>query len=329
MSPSEQSRRIKAIGQSIGLSKVAITTAEPIERGDYLRTWLADGMAGEMHYLLKYMNLRLEPAGLLEGARSIIVAADSYNPGPEVADTADMAEDGVVRGRVSRYVWGRDYHKILRKKLHRLADSLRDELGESVETRVCVDTAPIIEREVAARAGIGWLGKNTMVLDRRLGSYFFLGEILTTAELQPDAPATDHCGHCTRCLEACPTGALIEPYRMDARLCISYLTIEHRSVIDPVPAAKMGDWVYGCDICQEVCPYNRKAEVGSEPAYELQKNALVPHPRVDEVMELNAEQYGVLARGRAIKRASLEMMQRNAAVVKENNLRVSETQRKS
>jgi len=165
------------------------------------------------------------------------------------------------------YAWGEDYHVVMRERLDALVARMRETIGEPFQTRVCVDTSAIIERELAAAAGIGWIGKNTMVLHPALGSFFFLGVIITDLALPPDTPLTDHCGTCTRCLDACPTAAFPRPYVMDARRCISYLTIEHHDEIEADLAAKMGDWVFGCDICQDVCPYNRRAPVAEEPRF--------------------------------------------------------------
>lgn len=221
-------------------------------------------------------------------------------------------------GRIAQYAWGRDYHDVMRKKLHGLVDALRQELDEPFAARVCVDTAPILEREWAAAAGVGWIGKNTLAINARLGSFFFLGEIVTTLELSPSAPAVDHCGSCTRCLEACPTGALVAPYEMDARRCISYLTIEHRSEVPTELRGLMGDWLYGCDICQDVCPHNRKAPATTEAEYAPGANPLTPRANLDAVVAMTQDEYQRAVNGSAMQRASLEMLQRNAAIVSAN-----------
>ena len=212
-----------------------------------------------------------------------------------------------------------------RRKLQRLADSMHQTINEPFETRVCVDTVPIIEREMAAAAGVGWIGKNTLLLHPCLGSYLFLGEIVTTLELAPSKPITDHCGSCTRCLEACPTKAFPEPYMMDPTRCIAYLTIEHRGDIPRELQPAMGEWVFGCDICQEVCPYNRKAPATSEPAYGLSDRfPLTPMPALDTIMNMTEEKRQDWLAGSAMKRATLAMLKRNAAIAMEN-----ETQHKS
>ncbi len=217
------------------------------------------------------------------------------------------------RGRVARYAWGRDYHRAVRNRLRRLGDRLREVMGEPLRARVCVDTAPIIEREWAAAAGIGWIGRNTMVIDSRIGSMFMLGEIITTLELEPTLPVKDLCGNCMRCVEACPTGALTRPYQMDASRCISYLTIEHRGEISEELSRRMGNWVFGCDVCQEVCPWNRHAAGQAAESVNV-RNPLVPSPLLSDLCKLDADQYDRFLRGSAMKRATLEMLRRNARI---------------
>ncbi len=214
------------------------------------------------------------------------------------------------------YAWGDDYHKVLKKRLHALADRLRAELPEPFESRACVDTAPLLEREVAAAAGLGWIGKNTMVLNQDLGSYFFLGSLITTLDLVPDDPVPDRCGTCTACLDACPTNAFPSPYQMDAERCISYLTIEHRGDISKPFQDLMGDWVFGCDVCQEVCPYNKQAPTMNEPRYAVR--ATRPDPVLEDILEWSDADYREQLRGSAIKRATRDMLQRNARIAKAN-----------
>jgi epoxyqueuosine reductase len=266
-----------------------------------------------MAYLHRHLEQRIDPARLLEGARSVIVVALLYHqtppPPPAVADEPI--------GRVAMYAWGDDYHRVVRKKLHALADALRAQASESCETRVCVDTAPILEREIASRAGIGWTGKNTMVLSRGLGSYFFLGEVLTTLELAPDEPVTDHCGTCTRCLDACPTGAFPAPYEMDASRCVSYLTIEHREDVPDALRAGIGHWVFGCDVCQEVCPFNRDAPITAEPRFKARPPW--PYAPLRRIARWSRDDYDDQLRGSAMKRAKPEMMRRNAAIALDNS----------
>ncbi len=282
-------------------------------RGDYLRDWLARGWADRMAYLHHQLDERTDPRVLLPGARSVIVAALNYHQ-PAPPRPADQP-----RGRVAMYAWGRDYHRLVRERLETMVAHLRRSIAEPFAVRLCVDTAPIVEREWAALAGVGWIGKNTMVVHERLGSYFFLGEVVTTLELQPDAPGTDHCGSCTRCLEACPTGAFPAPYQMNASRCISYVTIE---LHDEVPAEfhePMDDWLFGCDVCQQVCPYNRRAPTNAA----LGIVPPAPYPALAEVAGWTAADYRDAVRGTARERAKLPMLKRNAAIALANASRAN------
>jgi len=316
MDPRETRRIVIALAQEAGLPAVGVAPAGPSPHTHYFRRWLEAGYHGQMDYLSRTRELRLNAGSLLPGARSLIVVADPYTPAfdPTAHPTADTR-----RGRVARYAWGRDYHRVLRRKLQRLADRLHQTIDEPFATRVCVDTAPLIEREAAAAAGLGWIGKNTMLLDRQRGSYTFLGEIVTTLAIAPSTPVTDHCGTCTRCLDACPTGALVAPYRMNARRCIAYLTIEHRAAIDEDLEAKMGNWVFGCDICQEVCPYNRSAPPATEPAYALRgEDGDRACPPLESIVNWNEQDRERHMGGTAQMRATLAMWRRNATIALAN-----------
>jgi len=321
MTPREKSDLVCRLGREAGFDAVGIAEAAPIARRAYLAEWLAQGRHGEMSYLERTAEVRCDPRRLLEGARSVIVAAQSYKPDSDAAHRSHTVESSNVepRGRVARYAWGRDYHRVHRRKLQRLADALHKAVGEEFETRVCVDTAPIVEREMAAAAGLGWIGKNALVLHPRLGSYLFLGEIVTTPELAPSQPMTDHCGSCTRCLEAWPTHAFPGPFQMDAMRCISYLTIEHRSQIPGELQPAMGDWIFGCDICQEVCPHNSKAPAATESAYgPSERFPLAPQPPLATILNMTEDQRQQWLAGSAMKRATLAMLKRNAEIAARN-----------
>ncbi len=270
-----------------------------------------------MAYLARNAAPRENPAELLEGAKSVICVAVQYARPPESRTTAETPT-----GRVAQYARGADYHRVLRGKLRRFDQRLRDSLDQPFESRICVDTAPILERELAASAGIGWIGKNTLVMHPELGSYFFLGEILTTLELEPDTPATDHCGTCTRCIDACPTQALTAPYRMDATRCISYLTIEHRGEVNPALRGAVRDWVYGCDVCQEVCPFNADAPTAADP--ELAADRIPARLSLPMLQNLTSGDYRRLVRGTAAARASRAMWRRNADIASENAARAAQ-----
>jgi epoxyqueuosine reductase len=313
----EKAQLVRDLAADVGVSDVGIARAGPIARGFELQRWLEQGRHGQMDYMARTAAERSDPRRLLPGSRSIIVAADAYNPATESADKREP--DSSPRGRIARYAWGRDYHRVLRGKLKQLADRLHEAMEEPFESRVCVDTAPILEREVAAAAGLGWIGKNAMLIHPKLGSYLFLGEILTTLGLSATEPMPDRCGSCTRCLEACPTCALDAPHRMDARRCISYLNIEHRAPIDPALAPLMGTWVFGCDMCQEVCPYNRKAPPGREPAYQLDvSDNFRPQPPLEAILQWSEQDRQAQLAGTAMKRAKLSMWHRNAAIAMAN-----------
>jgi epoxyqueuosine reductase len=308
MTPTDKSSLIKSFALDAGFERVGVVAAGPIPRADSYRRWLAAGRAGTMQYLHRHADVRVDPRRLLPGARSVIVVAHNYRQSPP-----DRPADGRPRGRVAMYAWGRDYHRVMKKKLRQVVGRMRESLPEPFGARICVDTVPLLERELAAAAGIGWIGKNTMVLNAELGSYFFLGEIVTTLDLAPDAPLADQCGRCTRCLEACPTGALDRPYEMDATRCISYLTIEHRDVIDEDLKPLMDDWVYGCDICQDVCPHNHQAPETREPAYAIRPPG--PYPALPDLLAWSEDDYANQLRGSAMKRATPEMLRRNAEII--------------
>lgn len=310
MSPSEITARVKALAVGQGFCRAGIAPVQALGRAEYYRRWLAAGRHGQMEYLARNLPIRLDPGRILDGARNLIVVAHPYRqPVPDRPDDRP-------RGRVAMYAWGRDYHKVVKRKLFALCDRLRDEVHAPFETRVCVDTAPIVERELAALAGIGWIGKNAMLIDPRFGSYFFLGVIATTLDLVPDAPIGDHCGTCTRCLRACPAGAFPAPYEMDASRCISYLTIELREAIPREYHSAMGDWVFGCDVCQDVCPYNHKSTLRYDPTYELRPPG--PFPLLEELANWSDDDYRENLKGSAMKRASLAMLKRNARIAARN-----------
>jgi len=303
----EKSRVVKRIACELGFERCGIAEAKPIGRAEYVRAWAEEGRAGSMDYLRRNLETRLDPAQILPKARSaIVVALNYFQPAPP------SAADERPRGRVAMYAWGDDYHDVLRSKLRCLVDRLREELAEPFEARVCVDTAPIMERELAAAAGVGWIGKNTMVLHPELGSFFFIGVILTTLDLTADSPQADHCGTCTKCLDACPTQAFPAAYQMDASRCISYLTIEHRGSISKPFQAMMADWVFGCDVCQDVCPYNRDAPPTREPRFAVRSPS--PRPPLERLLAWTSRDYLRELRGSAMTRAKLDMLQRNAGI---------------
>lgn len=306
----EQTRLVKKLAAAVGFDRCGIAPAGPVPRADYVRQWLAAGRAGSMAYLHRNVEKRLDPSKLLPGAQSVIMVALSYHQ-QEPPRPSDEP-----RGRVAMYAWGDDYHKVVKNKLHALTDGLHEQIDNDFDTKFCVDTVPLLERELASLAGIGWIGKNTLVLNEKDGSYFFLGGVVTTLELAFDEPALDHCGRCTACLDACPADAFPEPYEMDASRCISYLTIEHRGDIDPKLHEAMGDWVFGCDVCQQVCPHNREAPTTREPRFAMREPW--PYPRLSDMLKWSDADYGGAVSGSAIKRATHEMLQRNARIASDD-----------
>jgi epoxyqueuosine reductase len=300
--------QIKAKGREFGFDLVGITSAEPSRYRDYLRQWLDDGQAGTMQYLVDRFDERTDPATYLPNARSVICVAINYHAPLEEQPPGD-------RGRIARYALSEDYHENIKDRLKLLADWLRAQVPGTT-TRIGVDTVPVMEKELAARAGIGWMGKNTCIIHPEIGSWIMLGEVLTTLALPVDEPAIDRCGTCTRCIDACPTHAITEPYKLDARKCISYLTIEHREAISSELQPLIGDWLYGCDICQDVCPWNRKAPFTADRTLE----PCLPSGTIDirEVLSWAVEDYRRELKGSAMKRVKLPILQRNATIVAQN-----------
>lgn len=324
MIPEAKSALVKSIARTMGFDRVGVAAAAPTANADRYRSWLGRGYGGTMAYLGRNVPMRENAANLLDGARSVICCAVLYRREDE---DASGATDGPRRGdktshvdepsgRVAQYARGADYHVVLRRRLEALIAALREAVAEPFEARACVDTAPILERDLAAAAGLGWIGKNTLLLHESLGSFLFLGEIITTLNLSPDVPATDHCGTCTRCLDACPTDAFPQPYVLDARRCISYLTIEHRGEIDDGLKPLIGEWVYGCDVCQDVCPFNRKAPLCVDA--ELREERIAARVPLAPLVQLTSGGYRRLTRGTAATRATRGMWRRNATIAEEN-----------
>jgi len=290
---------VKALALDLGFDLVAIGPADPPEHGPAFRRWIESGHAGTMGYLERRLEERLDPRRVLPGARSVICVALNYHQGEP---------DDPSWRPVARYAWGRDYHDVVGPRLERLAAHLAEAGG--ARSRGYVDTGPVLERDLAARAGLGWIGKNTMLLHPRLGSWFFIGVLLTTADLAHDAPLPDRCGSCRACLDACPTGAFAAPYVLDARRCISYLTIEHRGEIDPALHRGMAGWQFGCDVCQEVCPWNRKAPVTAEA--DLQPRGAYPGAEI--LSRMDDESIRKRFQGTALLRAKASGLRRNAGI---------------
>lgn len=319
-SPAELAREIIGRCREKGFALAGVCGVEPSAYAVELRAWLEMGAHGEMEFMTEALDVRLDPSLLLEGSRSFVMVADLYASRGETAPTGAETADG----RVARYVRGDDYHKVMKRRLHEVCDGLRSE-HPGHRFRSFVDTAPVLEREMAERCGMGWTAKNTMLIHPEIGSYFVLGGFATTLELEtPEEQERfeDHCGTCTRCIDACPTGA-ITPYRVDARRCISYLTIEHRESIAEPLRASIGDWVYGCDVCQEVCPHNASTTRGVQKSEGLMPGAYAPRQSGFDLLDVlgwDANARRSAFNSSAMKRATLAMMKRNALIAIGNRL---------
>jgi epoxyqueuosine reductase len=257
-----------------------------------------------MHYLERSVAKRLDPRQVLPGAQAIVSCAVVYNTDQPYSTT--LPRDHAA---VARYAWGDDYHVVIERRLEAFEAWMRAESDGAFQSRRYVDTGPLSEKAIAARAGLGWVGKNTCLVNQQLGSWLFLGEIITNLPLAADAPVLDRCGTCTLCLDACPTGALGEPYQLDARKCLSYVTIEHRGALPETAVAAIGNHVYGCDICQDVCPWNRRAAVSADPAWQ-RRDAWRPVP-VAEMAARSDDELRAAMKGSAMKRAGVKGLRRN------------------
>lgn len=300
---------IRTEARRLGFDAVGFARVRRLDdHARHLEAWLRDGRHGTMGWMENHFDMRVDPGRLVPGARSVISLLLSYNqPDLRAADIA--ATD---RPRISLYAQGDDYHDVMRGKINALFAFMREQVGD-IDGRVFVDSAPVLDKAWAAEAGLGWIGKNANLLNRGLGSFFFIGEIICDLDLEPDAPATDHCGSCTRCIDACPTDAIYDSRKVDANRCISYLTIELREAIPAEYHASMGHWMYGCDICQDVCPWNRKATPGSEPAL-LARMALRDRD-LAFWEELSPETYRELFKGSAVKRTKYDGLKRNVRTI--------------
>lgn len=307
MTEAELTTRLKVLATELGFAMSGVAPAVTPPGVEHFDEWLAAGYAGQMGYLADRREAYDHPRHVLDGARSVLMLALDYSTAE-----AKLADPG--EGRVSRYAWGdADYHDVIRPKLHRLADALR-EWCPGAEARGVVDTAPLMERDFAVLAGLGWIGKNTLLLNRQRGSYFFLAALVTDVELVVDAPhATDHCGTCTACLDACPTDAFVGPGVLNASRCISYLTIEQRGLPAPELREQVGEWLFGCDVCQDVCPWNRHAKPATEPAL-LPRDGMNP-VELAALFELDDAAFRERFRKTPLWRAKRRGILRNAAIV--------------
>ncbi len=302
--------RLKNEARRLGFELVGIAPAAPADGFDRLQAWLERGFAGDMDYLHRHAAARRHPAFVLPQVRSVVMVGLNYRSAPHQAATIAPTRPPA---RIATYALGEDYHDVLRRKLNALLAWVQTEAPET-QGRGVVDTAPLLERDFARRAGLGWFGKNTMLINKRLGSFFFLGALLLDLALQPDEPfSATHCGTCTACLDACPTQAFVGPYELDSRRCISYLTIELRGPVPTGLRADMGDWLFGCDVCQDVCPWNRKAPLGRAP--ELAPRSELVELDPVEILGLSEAEFRGRFRHTALWRTKRQGLLRNAALV--------------
>ncbi len=299
MEPKEIVAALRAEAAALGIARLGVARAAARDR-DRLDAWLAAGRHGAMAYMAREPAVRADPGRLLPGARAVISVAVHHDPGEAAPPPPTVA-------RIARYARSDDYHRLLHRLLRRLVDRL-DGLAPGHRQRICVDTAPLLERAHAVAAGIGWIGKHTCLVHPHAGSYFLLGEIVTTAPLPANTPMADHCGTCRRCLDACPTGALVAPHELDARRCISYWTIEHRGDLPAEAKGSLHGWVFGCDLCQEVCPFNRFAPTGHP---DLAPRPGLERPELAALAAATAQSFKGQFRGTPVVRAGKQQMGRN------------------
>lgn len=303
----ERTRFVKSEAARLGFAFCGISQAEFLsDEAPRLEEWLRRGYQGKMQYLENHFDKRLDPTLLVPGAKSVISLLYNYSP------QQDLPSEGSFK--IARYAYGEDYHFVIKEKLRDFLARIRDEIGE-VNGRVFVDSAPVMERAWAKRSGLGWIGKNSLLLNRKMGSFFFLAELIIDLELEYDGPIKDYCGSCTACMDACPTGAIPQPYVVDGSKCISYFTIELKEEIPREMQGKFENWIFGCDICQEVCPWNRFAKPHREARFE-------PHPELEKMtrqdwVELTEEVFKKLFKKSAVKRTGFKGLQRNIRFVEQ------------
>ena len=298
---SEYTAKIKSAADALGFLSCGISQADFLEdEAPRLEQWLNQGHHGSMSYMERHFDKRLDPRLLVPGAKSVVSLLLNYHTDKKQADPKAP--------KISSYAYGKDYHFVIKEKLNELMQIIHREIGE-VNGRVFVDSAPVMDKAWAAKSGLGWLGKNTNLISKKVGSFFFIAELIIDLELDYDTPVTDHCGSCTACIDACPTDALLQPYQIDGSKCISYLTIELKENIPTEFKGQMDNWAFGCDICQTVCPWNRFATPHDEPAFEPQEELL--NLTKSEWQEMTSVVFNKVFKNSAVKRTKFEGLKRN------------------
>ena len=296
---------VKQLAKEQGFMACGISKADFLEEeATGLEQWLKHGYHGDMKWMENHFDERLDPRKLMPGAKSVISVLLNYFP-------EETQETGTPK--ISKYAYGRDYHKVIRGKLKRMLQGIHEEIGE-VHGRGFVDSAPVMDRAWARRSGLGWIGKHSLLLSKKSGSFYFIGELIVDLELDPDGPSTDHCGSCTACMDACPTQAIVAPTVVDSNKCISYLTIEYKKALPIEFQDKMDQWVYGCDVCQDVCPWNRFSKPTDEPDFTLRES--VAKHTWEEWEEITHELWDEIMQGSAIRRTGYEGFKRNLKFAK-------------
>ena len=308
---SENAQLVKKLALDLVFSFCGISKADFLnEEAPRLEAWLNKGMHGEMSYMENHFDMRLDPRLLVPGAKSVVSFLFNYFPDPQHS----FAEGAL---KVSKYAWGEDYHYVVKDKLKLLMQQLTEQIGD-IEGRAFVDSAPVLDKAWAKRSGLGWVGKNSNLINKRQGSFFFIAELIIDLELEPDGPVTDHCGTCRACIDACPTDAIVEPYVVDGSKCISYFTIELKKELPTEWISKMDGWLFGCDVCQDVCPWNRFSAVNTEPRFAPRQQLL--NMSSGEWQDLTEEVFAQMAKRSPLKRKGLDGLRRNASLLHSDNI---------
>ena len=304
--PSKYTQLIKTEARRLGFMSCGISKAGFLEKeAPRLENWLNENMQGEMGYMENHFDKRLDPTKLVEGSKSVISLLLNYFP------QETQTEDSY---KISKYAYGTDYHFVIKDKVKQLLQFMQDEIGE-IDGRAFVDSAPVLDKAWAAKSGLGWIGKNSNLLTKQVGSFYFIAELIVDLELEYDSPVTDHCGSCTACIDACPTQAIVEPYKVDGSKCISYFTIELKEALPNSVKGQFEDWMFGCDICQDVCPWNKFSKPHNEPLFN-------PHPELLEMdkkdwEELTKETFDKIFKKSAVKRTKFVGLNRNIQFLKD------------